>query len=816
MSADGFIQELLRSLRSLLRRPRYLFLVTLTLAVGVAAASITFSLIYHKLLRPLPFVDSGRLIAAGVHTSDGSVIASPALRSALAELPGLDAIGLVNAYTRQVSVAVAAETPVVARVLAADRGFLQSLQVIPTLGRNFDASETEPGGERVVLLSHRFWQEHLGADPDVLGAPLAVEGLPFVVVGVLPLQFRWLNEFDLLAPLMIRERADQDMGTNQYLVGRMAAGLAVPALSAQVATRAQGLVEALRAVLGNESYDFFRRSSYGAIPLRTLYQGDLGPTLWMFFAAALCVLLVASFNLANLFALRAVLRTHDNAVRAALGATRWKLVSPGLAEALIVGVCGAIVGAGLAWGGTVLLGRTEAAARIQFGEAGLSAATVSFCLAIGLAVAIVAAVAANLRAAGTAPAAQLMSGMRIGLALRGSRLGRLLVTAQVATSVVLLVTASLFMRSLVAVASVPMGFESAGITTFTLSPLRGVYVDDASVKSQTRSILEHLQNQPWVERAAVSTHLPTGARFNFPARLEDGTEIQPQYRPISSDFFSTFQIPMRVGRAFDDRDLGGTEPVCVVNEAFASQHLDGQPLGRYVAMGRDAEGRSLIQMRVVGVVADLRQYGPTVPPPAILYVPFEQVHPAFWPAIREFGPLSYALKLAGPVRDQEALIRAVVEAVSSQQAIAQVRSMDQVVEQTMAGARLQLSVVGVFAMLSLTLAGVGLYAVLALNISSRMHEYGVRAALGARRADLVRVVLREGGMQVGIGLLLGLALALIFAGLLRGFLFGIGVRDPTAIILVLLVLGLVAVAAMAGPALRAARADPARALRDEP
>jgi putative ABC transport system permease protein len=812
MLDNALLAEVLQTWRNLLRRPRYLMLAGLTLALGVAACAAVFSLIQQSLLRPAPFPQPEQLVTIGLDPGDGAHIAAPAIYRSLQDLPGLDSSGIVNAYTREVSVAGAA-MPVVGTLLGADRGFLQALQPEIALGRGFSEDEDRPGGERVVVLSHSFWQQHFAGAADVLNRQISIEGLPFTVVGVLPPDFRWPQRFDMLNPLRL-PATSEDMDTNQFVVARLAAGTSIDALSAQTRPRFQALLETLRTQLGADAFDFLRRLPLDAKPLQALYSGDNTATLGMFSAAALCVLMIAAFNLVNLVLLRGSLRDHHSAVRAALGASRLRLMVPDLAESVLVGLVGGALGLAMAWAGLRLVQGAMPEPLVQ-GELGVDPTTSALALTAAVMVALIASLIGGLRKLAATQARELVAGSRSGPGRRTGRIGRALVVAQVSVAVLLLIGASLFMRSLYSMAAVPLGFESTGIVTFSLAPLRGIYTDDAAVRQQTRAILEHLQRLPWVERAAASTHLPTGSRFNMPAQLENGQRIQPQYRPVSDDFFGTFGISMRVGRSFDSQDIAAGEPVCIVNEAFVSQHLQGDPLGQRIAMGRGSDGTSLVDMRIVGVVTDVRQHGPTEAAPAILYAPLEQVPARFWPVLREFGPLNYALRTRTVPADLEAVLRRAVQEVSAQQAIAHVRDMDSVVQQTMEDARLYLILVGIFALLALLLAGVGLYAMLAVNASARMHEYGVRAALGADAPRLLRIVVRDSGKQIGLGLLIGVLGSIALGSTLRAFLFGVGVGDPISLLMVVALIAVVGIVATLGPALRTSRIAPSQALRSE-
>ncbi len=806
------LADVLKAWRSLLRRhPRFLLVAVTTLALGTAGCITVFALIQHTLLRPLPFPQSEQLVTVGLDPGDGAHISAPALYQRLRDLPPIEQAGFVNAYTRAVSVEAGA-LPVVATQIAADRGFLLTLAPGFALGRGFLAEEDQPGAERVAILSHGFWARSLASDPQVLGRTLSLEGLPFTVVGVLEETFEWPQGFDVLTALRMGDAGD-NMDTNQFMLARLSDDTPRSRFDALANVRYRQILDDLGPRLSAEAVEFLGRLNLHARPLSTLYHGDTGSTLALFMGAAACVLLIASFNLVNLLLVRSMTSSHASTVRTALGASPLRTLLPELGEALLIGLLGAL--SGLLLSVFALGGLRHALGDVSsiVNTAGPGWLGSALALALSVGIALLAGLTGGLRKLRRTQTRELVAGSRIGLAPGSGRLGKGLVIAQVAVAVVLLAAAGLFIRSLHRVSSVPMGFATENILSFSLSPLRGVYTDDERIRTQTRQLLDAIDNLPWVADVAVSTHLPTGARFNLPAKLPDGRPIQPQYRAVSESFFSSLGMTLSRGRGFTAEDIQAAEAVAVVSEAFAGQHLQGDPIGQMLQMGQAADGSSLVRMRVVGVVSDVRQYGPTHPAPPILYVPIEQVPARFWPVLREFGPLHYLLRTRGEGGGREDVLRRTVQEVAPAQAIAQTRPLESVVADNTRGAQLQLLLIGSFALVALAMAGVGLYAVLAVSVAARMHEFGVRAALGADRGRLFSAVLLDSGKQVGIGLCIGVCGALALTHALQAFLFGVGRFDPASLMLSAVLLMAVAALATAIPARRAYRADPAQVLR---
>jgi putative ABC transport system permease protein len=357
-----------------------------------------------------------------------------------------------------------------------------------------------------------------------------------------------------------------------------------------------------------------------------------------------------------------------------------------------------------------------------------------------------------------------------------------------------------------------MGFTRGNIATFTLSPVKEQYVTVADVSALTRKVRERLGRSSAVDGVGVSSNLPTGSQLNWPIVLPNGSSLGVQYRMTSPGFLEAIGVPLLTGRLFEDTDTAGADPVCVVSAAFAHKFFgDGNVVGRVVMLRLDNDRQ--LPLRIVGVVGDVRQRGPAEPMPPILYTPLAQVPEGIWSIMRQFGPLSFAVRLHPGMGLNDGALRDAVNEVAPGQPIANVQTLEAIVASTTSAQRLNLLLVGLFAGLALLLASVGLYAVMSVAVAAHRHEYGVRAALGATRHQLLFTVIRAAAMQVGLGLAIGLAAAMVLSRLLASFLFGIQALDPLAIGAVLLILGASGLLASLPPAWRAARVKPMQALR---
>jgi predicted permease len=813
MSAAVYWAEARQSWRTLARKPGYLLLAVLTLALGVATTTAVFALLDQALLKPLPFPQPQQLVTLGLSIENGRNVAAPGYYPVLRRMPSLQSIGIARGFPVPTNIARGGTSEVVASINA-DAGFLRTFGLPMAAGRNFSDEESRPGGPQAVILTHRFWQRYFGGDPAAVGRTLQVEGAPVQIVGVLPAAFPWAEPFDLMRNMQ-PDLAATNLSTNEIIVARLRPGISVAAASAQTAA-------VLKALLRNSPYmdaswwASLQRRPPNALPLQdSQYRSYSGNTLWLFFAAAACVLLIAAINLTSLMLLRALGRSHDSAVRAALGAPWLRLSLPALAEGLLIGVLGSLAGLALAWLGLRLLGSWVPLVWMRGEAAHLTGASVLFALLAGGATALLAAMLGIVRGRRRNLVTELGGGGRGGWSLQAGRLGRALVIAQVAVAVVLLIGAALFTRTLQKLAEVPMGFESRSAVVFTLAPVKERYATVGDAVEQARRIIARLQQVPGIERAGVSSNPPTATRLSWSVEVDGAPTIDSQYRLVTPQFLEVFRIPLLAGRGFADGDVAGAERVCVVNATFAARYLHGQALGRIVSVPDDG-GNHRLSMRVVGVVGDVRHTSPAEPPQPTVYQPLAQMSEPMWQIIRGFGALTYAVQLrAGALGADERALRAAIDEVAPQQPIADLQPMQALVATTTGEQKLNLLLVGLFAGLALLLAAVGLYAVMAVAVAARQHEFGVRAALGAPPARLRRQVLREAGVQIGVGLLLGLGVAMALSRLLQRFLFEVRVADPLAIGAVLLVLAAAGLLAALAPARRAARVPPMQALRAE-
>lgn len=811
MIREAVAFELRRMLGELRRSPAYLCLPSATLALGIAATTLAYGLIHHFLLAPLPFPGSERLVTLGMTSDAVDPIGAPAMYRLLQGTEGIETLGIADAYLTKANLSVA-DAAVVVSTIAANRGFLDALDARFAAGRNFNDSEDVPGGDRVAIVSHRFAAQILGGASDAVGKRILLEGDPARVVGVLSADFRWRDDFDVIVPMRLRANTES-MDANEYIVARLAPGVEARQVDHRIDARIRSALPGLTRVLGAEGLRHLRSQRFMTQDIARLYSFGLDRTLWMFFGVAFCVLLIAAMNLVNLMALRSMLRSHQTAVRIALGASWRGLMLPAFCEGVAVAALGVPLGLALSWvAWKALRGLVPVEWAFDL-PATLDASVVPFAVSAGLLTALLSTGIGAIRGMRLRLVDELSAGTRSGISHGAGRFARGLMVGKIAVATALLIVAGMLMRSQQRLLSVPMGFESREITTFSLSPVRADHPDIDRVGLLVRSVAERIAAIPGVDRVGVSTHLPTGSSMNMPVTLPDGKHAQPQFRLVGPGFLETVSIPVFMGRSIREDDRAGSEPVCVVSRAFADAHLGDRPIGAMIGIGRGTDGRPMSSLRVVGVVGDVRQFGPSEEAPPVLYAALAQTPDPLWGLVREFGQLNVVVRSRAGDNDMEQTLRLAVAEVAPRQPIADVRPLRAVVDATTSDARLRLVLVGMFAAIALTLAGVGLYSVLAVGLSAKRHEYAVRAALGAEPVHLVALVFQGGMIQAVIGIAIGLALALTAGAYLRTFYFGIGAVDPLAIGLVIVAIMICMSSATLVPALRAARRDPADTLR---
>ncbi|HZT72381.1 MAG TPA: ABC transporter permease [Terriglobales bacterium] len=804
------LADLRYALRTLRKSPGFAAVAILTLALAIGANTAIFSAVDAVLLRPLPYPDAGQL--AGVwetNLASGNRIqvSGPDFGDWSRQTRGVFS-GIAAYASAPLSISGDGIRPERVIVGAVGAGFFSTLRVNPELGRWFTAAEHRPGVTGATLLSDGLWRRLYGADPAVLGRTVVVDGVPSVIVGVMPPAFRFPDDAELWLPLEHWGVVDSGSRTamNYRVVARLGAGVSLG--------KAQAAMTALAARL---------RRQYGThtgalvVGLRRQLAGDLGPALWILLGAVGLLLLIACVNVANLLLARAAARRRDFALRAALGASRGRLLRQGVTEGLLLALLGGAAGLLVAAWGTAALRSAAAAILPSYAQVRLDAGVLLFTFGLALATGVLFGLAPAWQSARSDPHAALQTGGARLAAARG-RLRSALVIAEVALSFVLLIGAGLMLRSLGALLAVPLGFQPQHlwVADVSLPEDAPAYSQPAAVARFFDQLLARVRALPGVTAAAAASALPLGngqstnGAFVIAGRPPAQENLLPyaEYREVTPGYFHAMGIALLRGRDFTSADTQHTPFVAVINQAAARRYWPGQnPLGQRMRFLGFTPHGAPPWMEIVGVVADTRISLAAPPRPAAFVAAAQQ---PYW-------MLGDAYVLVRGSFSAGALRAALVRIASSldPQVPVRVGPFTARLDTAAAPSRFRAALLGLFAALALILAAVGLYGVLSFLVGERRKEVGIRLALGARPGQVLAAAIGEGVRWVVLGLAAG-AVAAWFAGrLLARFLFGVSPADPLTFAAVALLLLAVAVLACWLPARRAARVDPVQALRCE-
>jgi putative ABC transport system permease protein len=686
--------------------------------------------------------------------------------------------------------------------------FFETMGVAPLHGRAFSAANGQAGGERAVILAHGLWTRRFGGDASIIGRRIALNGVPYEVIGVMPANFSHPADAELWMPLAPVGQFQELFGARgSYwltIVGRLKP--AVPRVAAQ---------SEMDAIAARLEKDYPSNAGIG-IRLVTLQEelvGDVRRPLLILLGAVCFVLLIACANVANLLLTRAASRQRELAIRFALGAGRRRLVRQLLTESVVLGLIGAAVGLLLATLSTDLLQTLAPAELPRLSEIAIDRQVLAYAAGASLFTSLLFGLIPALHASRRDSGEHLKDGGRTGTdGRRGGRLRAALAVGELAIALVLLVGAGLLIRSFIALNNEDPGFATKGVLTLRLNLPAASYGDPARITGFFEQLVERLQALPGVESAAAGTslllsRLPGSASINIEGRPPlpaNARNIPVPYDSVTPEFFATLQIPLRRGRMFTSADTAQSQPVVMVNETFVRRFFpDEDPLGRRVTFG-DPSRPTTTWQTIVGVVADTKRGGFEREPWAETYFPMRQS-----PESRAF----VLLRTTGDPLTLVAAARAAVWSIDRNQAIAGIRTVPELLAQQELNRRFTTLLLGVFASVALVLAIIGTYGVIAHATAQRTQEIGIRMALGADRRTILRMVLSGGLRIAAAGLALGVFGALALTQVLSGLLFGVSARDPLTFVLVPGALLVVALAACLIPARRAMQVEPAVALR---
>ena len=793
-----WLQDLRYSFRTLAKSPGFAVVAVLTLALGIGANTSVFSVIHAVLLRPLSYSEPQRLLTMQGNQSRLDVDDVRQRTTTLEE---------GGAITIQAMDFTGGMEPIRVQAGLVDAGFFSVLGVQPVLGRTLSTEEDQVGGPREVVLSHTFWAQSLGADPEVLGRSVPLNGQSYTVIGVMPSSFSLpRGEADVFASLRVVYpeaavyRGVHFMRSYWKLKPSIAVGQAQQEMAA--------IDKSLAALYPAED----KERETKLVPLQEWIVGKSRPALLILFGAVGFVLLVACANFANLLLARAMDRKQEIAIRAALGARRGRLISLMLTESLAVALLGCMGGLLLAYGGISLLKALQPANLPRLSEISMDWTVAGFSLLLSLLTGL---------AFGFAPAWSALKGESFQEAGRGAssgtrshRLRDVLVVTELSLALVLLTGAGLLMKGYWLLRSVDPGFAPDNLLTMQIQLPQSRY-DQVEKQTQfRRRVLEGLNGVPGVQAAMVS-EIPMGGDFVYHnlviegrAPLAAGSEPEVQSRSVMGDYFQTMRIPIETGRAFTSQDREKMPLVAIVNQAMVRKFFAGEnPLGARVRWARLDGPPQWIT--IVGVAGDVRHFGLDHDDEPAVYTPYPQLMQ------------SWKRWMTLVVRTKEspaALIKSakeVIWSVDNQIPIAKVRTMSAVMEESSAERAFNTLLLGVFAAMALMLAAVGIYGLTSYSVTQRTYEIGIRMALGANRSNVLKLILGRGMLLTGIAVLIGVIAAVALTRVMASLLFGVRPTDMATFAAVSAILAGVALIASYIPARRATAVDPMVALRYE-
>jgi putative ABC transport system permease protein len=805
------LHDLRYAARLLRKQPAFTVAAVLTLALGIGANTAIFSIVNAVLLQPLPYPDPSRVFVVRAQLT--SRLSAENFLDLQHEAGSFDALG---AYVGTGFTLTDRSDPefVMGQMISAE--LLDALDVPPLAGRWFRPDENEGGRDQVMLLSHGLWQRRYGGDSRIVGQTITANGKPYTVVGVMPAAFQFPEKrYELWVPFAFRNNAQGMVNRGTHflqIAGRLRGSTSVERAQAELDTIGRRLAQAYP--------DTNAGLTMRLTSLLDETVGNVRTALLLVLSAVGFVLLIACANVTNLLLARASARQREIAVRTTLGASHARLVGQLLTETLVLYAAGACAGTVLAaWGLDALIALSPGDIP-RLDRTQLDLTTLAFTLGLTLATGIVFGLVPALSATYRVPAEQLKAAARAATAGRATRRARaMLVTVEVALSLMLMVGAALAARSLLQLQRIDTGLDADGVLTFNVVPPETAYPNGDSVRRFHRDVIERLSAQPGAIAVGATSHLPLSGQ-NVESRLTPEGWQPPSpnegagagLRGVAGQFFDALGARVTAGRAFTDADTATSPLVAMVNEEFARRYWPGQnAVGKRLKEG-DIDSADPWKV-VVGVYADLKHLGPQADTRPEVMFPYAQTH-GFW-VTRFMRGLSVVMRTTGDPMSLMPAARGAVRSVDPSVPLVEPRRMTTLVSDSVAQPRFRSALLVSFAVLAMLLAVVGIYGVVGFNVEQRAHEMSVRIALGAPRASVVGLVLRQESIPVVVGIAVGVAGAIAVGRAMRGLLFHIEPGDPVTFIAMPALLAAVALVACVVPARRALAVDPANALRAE-
>ena len=799
---SAFLQDIRFGLRSLGRAPGFALAAILTLALGIGANAAIFSVVDAVLLRPLPFARPQELVSIGMGSGGELVALRERLRSFSQIGASVGQTHPIDDGTEALRVEGAAITT----------NLLSLLGVSPVLGRGFTEDEGRHGNNDVLLLSYALWLRQFGGATDVIGRRVLLEGVPHTVVGVMPRDFHFpTKDAQYWQPYAFYPA---NVGYHWAVGGKSFVGRLRPGVTmAQAQREVRDVWPTLRKLnpLWDPGPDY--RREVNVTRLQDDIVGTAGSLLWVLFGCVLLVLLIGCVNVANLLLARATAREREFSVRAALGGGRGRLIRQLVTESLLLSALGSLLGVALAYFGVRWLVAVMPAGVPRAQEISVNGSVLGFTALVAVLTGILFGIIPAVRATSFAKTSNVGFGRRTTLGVSHHRLSGLLVAGEMALAVLLVIGATLLVRSFSALRRVEPGFQTTHVIAARVSPPGASYQDLARVSSLYATVLERVTALPGVQSAAAVDKLPFaqsiwGIAARIEGQFEDASHPLPDvhhWQMVTPRYFETMGIPVQRGRAFTEADRGDQAQVTIVSQSFARRFWpNGDAIGKRIGYPYESPW-----LTVVGIVPDTKQDSLRDTTSMSMYVPWGQ-------RTRMSGSEMWVLARAtGDPKALSTAIRSIVRAVDRTVPVSDIRSMDAVLSDSVQKARFTMLLVAAFAFAALSLGALGIYGVMSYLVGQRMQEMGIRLALGAPTSGVIGLVVGRAAKLAAGGAIVGILAALVATRSLGSLLYGISATDPITFVSVPLLFLVVAMLASYAPALRATHADPVRALRSD-
>jgi putative ABC transport system permease protein len=809
------LQDLRYAFRVFLRNPGFLLGALTAISLGIGANTAIFSVINAVLLQPLSYPDPARIVRFLTQYPDGTVPLAnvpefslwKAQKDVFEEVAAYDdpgpALNLTSGrFPEQIQ----------GKHVTADFFHLFGAQVV--LGRTFTEAEDRPNGGNWVVLSEGLWRRHFSHDPQIVGKSIQLGNLSYTVVGVISSQFRFETPADAYLPCQFNldglSRADQFTGS-----ARLRPGVTLQAANA----RLQTLVPAYRQKLHLSDLHYgFSVESY-----RDSVVGDVRSSLLLLGGAVGMVLLIACANVANLLLARAAGRQQELAMRAALGASRGRVIRQLLTESVLLSLAGGVLGLVIGLLGVHALLAVSSGDIPRIGPHGngvvLDWRVLAFTMAISIGSGIVFGLIPALRVSRVDLNSVLKSGSMRTLDRHHHRIRSMFVIGEMALAVVLVIGTLLLIRTFIALRNVDPGFRSHNVTTMDMSVQGTRFQKTMALSQMAYQAARELEKIPGVEAAAITSSVPLTGGFGLPfsvvRALPQNSRGNARWISVSPDYFDVFKIPVVRGQHFDDRNIQGSLPVVMINEAMARKYWpNSDPIGRQIEIGKDVGPEFADDPReIVGIVGNVHEDGLDQPSPPAMYLPMAQVPDAETALNAEISPMVWAIRTRSGLSINPAVIEKTLTEASGGLPVGKVLPMDAILLRSTVRNDFTTLLLAIFGVSALILAAIGMYGLMAYSVEQRTHEIGIRMALGAGMPDVQRMIVLQGMRLALAGAVLGVAGAYWLTRFLASFLFGVQSHDPAVFAVVPLSLSLVALIAAWVPAMRATRIEPMEALR---